>query len=373
VRTKKSIGIAAVVTAAAIALTGCASQSPSASASAGNGGSASGARVKIGFVVHVLGDPFIQQIIDGAKAAAADENVDLQVTGPTDGSADTQLKQIQNLVAAGVQGIATSVKAASMTSTLNQIVDSGVPVVQFNMGQKGVKAPYVGEAATQAGRILAQKVLDKLGGTSATGKVLLGNCFPGDPSLDERGAGAQEVFKTAPGIKVLGQFDVKVAANVNYASWEALLAANPDAKALIGLCAPDVTSLGKLQAANPQTRFVAGGFDLTTQNLEQIANGDAYVSLGQSAFAQGYLPVKILADAIRNHIDLSKGGFINAGTEIVTKDSVEEPNGLPALSFGDLQKMAASPEVTRKYYQPAIDSYYHDWQSHVEPIANVTK
>ena len=60
---------------------------------------------------------------------------------------------------------------------------------------------------------------------------------------------------TAPGLDhVLGPFDVKVAATENYAAWEALLTANPDAVALIGLCAPDVASLGKLQAANPETR-----------------------------------------------------------------------------------------------------------------------
>ena len=55
----------------------------------------------------------------------------------------------------------------------------------------------------------------------------------------------------AAGLEILGPFDVKVSADENYAAWEALLAANPDAEALIGLCAPDIASLGKLQAANP--------------------------------------------------------------------------------------------------------------------------
>src|SRR6185503_583217 len=41
--------------------------------------------IKLGFVTHVLGNPFIQQIIDGANAAAKDLNVDLQVTGPEGG------------------------------------------------------------------------------------------------------------------------------------------------------------------------------------------------------------------------------------------------------------------------------------------------
>ena len=62
--------------------------------------------IKIGFVTHVLGNPFIQQIIDGANAAAKDLNVELQVTGPEGGDADAQLKAVQTLVASGVQGIA---------------------------------------------------------------------------------------------------------------------------------------------------------------------------------------------------------------------------------------------------------------------------
>jgi ABC-type sugar transport system substrate-binding protein len=65
--------------------------------------------IKLGFVTHVLGNPFIQQIVDGAEAAAADLNVELQVVGPEDGSAETQLQLVDSLVASGVQGIATSV------------------------------------------------------------------------------------------------------------------------------------------------------------------------------------------------------------------------------------------------------------------------
>ena len=92
-----------------------------------------------------------------------------------------------------------------------------------------------------------------------------------------------------------GTNDVKVAATDNYAAWDALLTANPDAVALIGLCAPDVASLGKLKAANPDAKFIAGGYDLTPDNLAQLANGNAYISLGQTPFIQGYLPVKMLS------------------------------------------------------------------------------
>lgn len=117
--------------------------------------------IKIGFVTHVLGNPFIQQIIDGAEAAAVDLNVDLQVTGPEGGDADAQLKAAQALVASGVQGIATSVPGESMASGLNEIVDSGIPVVQFNLLVTSVKAPYVGERSVESGRILATMQADR--------------------------------------------------------------------------------------------------------------------------------------------------------------------------------------------------------------------
>lgn len=328
-------------------------------------------RIKIGFVTHVIGNPFIQQIIDGANAAAADLNVDLQVTGPEGGDANAQLIAAQTLVASGAQGIATSVPGESMASGLNEIIDGGIPVVQFNLLVTSVKAPYVGERSVESGRILGAKVLEKLGGESATGKVIIGNCFPGFPVLENRAKGVQESLSEASGIEILGPFDVKVAANENYAAWEALLAANPDAKAMIGLCAPDIASLGKLQAANPSIPFVSGGYDLTAENLAEIKAGNAYVSLGQTPFMQGYLPVKMLADVIRGqaNVDLSKGGFLDAGTEIVTADSVEEPYDLPPLTFAELEVLAASPEKTREYYQPLVDNQIKFWSTLIEPIS----
>jgi ABC-type sugar transport system substrate-binding protein len=330
-------------------------------------------RIKLGFVTHVLGNPFIQQIVDGAEAAAEDLNVDLQVTGPEGGDAEGQLALINSLVDSGVQGVATSVPGETMVSRLNEIVDSGVPVVQFNLLQTGVKAPYVGERSVESGRILGQKVLDKLGGTTATGKVIVGNCFPGFPVLENRARGVQESLAKASGITVLGPFDVKVQPNENYAAWEALLTANPDAVALVGLCAPDVASLGKLQGANPDKTFVSGGYDLTAENLAEIKAGRAYVSLGQTPFMQGYLPIKMLTDAVRDGVDLSSGGFLDAGTEIVTADSVEEPFDLPPLTFDELEAMAADPAKAREYYQPLVDGVIANWQDAVEPIENESK
>lgn len=257
-----------------------------------------------------------------------------------------------------------------MVQGLNQIIADGTPIVTFNLLQAGVNGPYVGEKSVESGRILGKSILDQLGGTGATGQAILGNCFPGFPVLENRAKGVQESLAAAPGIEVLGPFDVKVDAAENYAKWEGLLSANPDAVALIGLCAPDIASLGKLKKANPDAPFIAGGYDLTAENLAAIESGDAQVSIGQTPFMQGYAPVYMLVDAIRNGIDIASPAFLNAGTEIVTQSSVQEPFDLPPLTFAELVEISASPQLSREYYQPLVEGVIPNWQSELKPIGD---
>jgi ABC-type sugar transport system substrate-binding protein len=313
--------------------------------------------IKVGIVAHAQGNPFIQQIVDGARAAAADMGATLVESQKPGGDPEAELKAVQDLINSGVQGVATSVPGDSMTKGLNDIIASGVPIVQFNLLGAKVNAPYVGEKSTQSGRILGKAIVDKLGGASATGTVIIGNCFPGFPVLENRAKGVEESLKAAPGLKVLGPFDVKVSAVENYNHWEQLYAANPDAKALIGLCAPDVESLGKLNAANGD-KFVAGGYDLTTGNLAAIKGGHAYITLGQSAFVQGYLPIAILINAIKTKT-VPGPGFYNSGTQQVTATSVDMGNNLPAIDYAKAEALAADPKATADYYK--------DWTKSLTP------
>lgn len=327
-------------------------------------------KLTIGFVVHVVGNPFIQQIIDAARMAAKDLNVNIKVTGPAGAEGDAQLTAVQNLAAAGVDGIATSVPAASMVKGLNAIIKAGTPIVMFNGLGVGVNGPYVGEKSVESGRILGKMVLQKIGGTSAKGDVIIGNCYPGFPALENRSRGVLESLAKAPGIKIIGPSDVKVDSAANFAAWQGLFAANPKALAMVGLCAPDVESIGKVNAAVPGSKAIGAGYDLTTGNLAAIANKTAHISLGQTPFIQGYLSVYVLVDSIRNKIKINKPGFLNAGTEIVTATSVIEPFKSAALTFAQLQKISASKSLTRKYYDPLVKGYIKDWRKNLKPIAD---
>jgi ABC-type sugar transport system substrate-binding protein len=189
--------------------------------------------------------------------------------------------------------------------------------------------------------------------------------------LENRGRGVQQGLK-ANGMSGTSLQNVEVDPTANFSHWQQLSQANADAKALVGLCAPDIESLGKVNKLGGN-KFVAGGYDLTTGNINAIRNGNAYVTLGQNPYVQGYLPVVMLIDAIKNKQKL-KAGFIDSGSEIVTKDKVTEPYGLPALSLDKLVKTTASASSMRAYYRPLLVSgKLKNWKAHIEPIANEAK
>ena len=332
-------------------------------------------KLTFGFVVHVLGNPFIQQIIDGAMAAGRDLGVTVKAAGPNNGDANVMLKDIQDFFGAGAAGVATSCQSESLVKPLNQLIAAGKPVASFNITCHDLNAPYVGERSVNSGRILGSLIGAKLGGARATGKVVTGICFPGIPVLTNRNKGVVEgLKKTAPKLTVKGPFDVKVAQTDNFAHWQSLYAANHDAKAFIGLCAPDVTSLGKLNSQIGD-KLTAGGYDTTSANLAAIGAGHAYVTLGQNPFVQGYLPILMMYDAVTKHAKLPKG-FVESGTEIVDAGGATEPYNLGHISFKEVQALAGSPSKTAAFYGrlfKGANAPLKNWQKAVEPLANEGK
>ena len=150
-------------------------------------------QTEIGFVTHAQGNPFIQQIVDGAQAAATALGVTLRVAQEAGGDPEAQLRAVQNFANSGVAAVATSVPGESMAKGLNELIGNGEPIVQYNLLGASVHAPYVGEKSVESGRILGRMIVEKLGGAGASGTVVIGNCFPGFPVLENRAKGVAGV------------------------------------------------------------------------------------------------------------------------------------------------------------------------------------
>ena len=76
--------------------------------------------ITIGFVTHAQGNPFVEQIVDGARAAARDLGDPQGARISPGGSPEGQLKLSQNLVNAGAAGIASSMPGDGMAKGMNE-------------------------------------------------------------------------------------------------------------------------------------------------------------------------------------------------------------------------------------------------------------
>jgi ABC-type sugar transport system substrate-binding protein len=370
--------LGAIVVALAIA-GGCASapaaptsSAPAAAPSSAPPGSAaaSGHRLRIGYVVHAKDNEFIRSLTRAAQDAGEDLGVDVVVEGTTGVDGAAQLAKVEQLFASGVDAVATSVADDSMAAPLNELIRQGKPIVTFNRRGAAVAAPFVGEdparAWKQLGRVLGTRL-----GAGSKGNVLIGSCQAGVAALEARAAGLRAgLQETAPGVQPLGLFQIGIAPQDNIRDWTALQRAHPDAAAIVGLCAPDLESLGGVNAGAGD-RYVMAGASATPGNLKAIADGHAFAEIGQTGYVQGYLPIRMLVDHLRAATPLA-AGFVDSGVEIATRDSVTLPYGLTA-TFAELSAFANDPARARTAYAPLFASggQLATWSARIEPLPKV--
>ena len=91
---------------------------------------------------------------------------------------------------------------------------------------------------------------------------------------------------------------------------------------------------------------------------------------------QGYLPIKMIVDALRAGKALPKSGFISSGAEVITKPRREGGPRPAALSMAtDQGASRRTPPRRRRYYHQLFfgKGKFVNWQTHVEPIANASR
>jgi ribose transport system substrate-binding protein len=157
----------------------------------------------IGVTLGDLGNPFFVQIVNGLTAQAKKYNPNVKITSLSSNyDVNNQTNQMDNLISSGVdmiilgaadtKGIAPAVKRAKA---------AGIIVVAVDVAADGGVDATVMSDNKQAGQQAAQYIVDKLKGK---GQIVIVN-GPPVSSIMDRVAGALEVFKKNPGIKILSQ------------------------------------------------------------------------------------------------------------------------------------------------------------------------
>jgi inositol transport system substrate-binding protein len=298
---KKLMGAVATVAISAIALTGC--------APAGDSGSGD---VQIGATFPVL-DAFLQKVADGMTAEADAQGASIDIVA-ADNKVDTQLSQVENFIAQGVDAIlvvAVDTSAAGPMTAAAQA--AGIPLIYVNRKPADLPAgvPYVGSQSLVSGT-LEMEQLALLAGEKGNVVIMQGE-LTNEAALD-RTKGCNDVVAKYPGMKVV-ETDT---ANWDRAQGQALMenwlqsgtdfnivCANNDEMALGAILA--LKAAGKTLGVDG---VLVGGVDATADALASLEAGELATTVFQDASGQG-------------------GGGVNAAIMLINGETVEDYVDIP--------------------------------------------
>ena len=188
---------------------------------------------------------------------------------------------------------------------------------------------------------------------TTSGKIVVGACAPSVQVLIDRYNGFKKGMEGTQ-FEVSTNYDVTPENTSNYSAWENLASANKDMVAAVGLCSLDIPNLAQLKTRTDGKWFV-GGYDLNVPSLDAIKAGTAQVTVGQQPFLQGYLPVLALVRQLRDGKPPVKG-WVDVGTEVVTKDNVDE-----------IYKRESDPAFMTQWYADYIAKNFADLNALAKP------
>ncbi|MEQ6897398.1 ABC transporter substrate-binding protein [Microbacterium sp. KR10-403] len=293
---KRMLGAVVGLTAAAIALAGCAGDS-------GNGGgdAANGDKPYIALVSKGFQHQFWQAVKKGAEQAADEFDVEISFEGPdTESNVDQQIQMLQTALDKQPAALGfAALDSQAAAPLLQQAQDQNIPVIAFDSGvdsdiplttaatdnkaAAAEAAKHMADAIDHEGEV-ALVVHDQ---TSVTGK-------------DRRDGFVEYMEKNEPNIKIVdiqyGGGDQAKSADLT----KALIAAHPNLKGIYG--SNEGSAIGVVQGVKElgidKGTLAIVGFDSGKAQIDAINDGLMLGAITQNPIGIGYETVKAAVQAL---------------------------------------------------------------------------
>jgi ribose transport system substrate-binding protein len=260
-------------------------------------------KIKVGFLVLDLTNPYWNTQAEGAKAKAAEyDNLELIIV---DGQSDParEINAVENWTTQGVDGIMLSaIDAEAVAPYLKRAKEKGiyvvgaihpVPAVDLDASLTLDEYNFGYMAGTEAGKWIN----NKLGGKAKCAILAYDNLA----HVIARGDGIRDgILDQAPNAKIVVRQDAYLP-DMGMKVIEAALQAHPDLKVIQGI--NDSGALGAYEAVRAAGKdtpdFWVGGNDATHEGLEKIKEGGIYkCSVDISPYPSGQIEVEMMMNLI---------------------------------------------------------------------------
>lgn len=280
--------------------------------------------------------PYWKTLQAGFNKAAQEYGVTARVLGPETYDVSAEASALSDAVSRHPAGILVSAAAAgSLHSDIASAISQGIPVITVDSDAPNSDRLYfIGTNNRRVGLLGGQRVVDKLQGK---GNVVFLS-IPGQPNLDERMHGYEEVFSNSPGIKVVGLIATGGESSSAFDQTQQLLQKTGADKVNAFICLESeggkaVAEVFKRNNVNDRELIA---MDVDPDTLRLIAEGTIDATVSQRPWTMGYLGLKALDSAYRTphngvfsqdySVDAHSPfpSLIDTGSALITRDNVSQ-------------------------------------------------
>ena len=274
---------------------------------------------------------FWKSVFAGARAAASEYNVNLNIVGPeTEEDYETQNALIEDAVAQGAEALVFSaISYTENAPAIDAAAEAGVKiaVIDSDVDSRAVGV-RIGTDNVEAGRMTAQAAL-----AARKDRLVLGliNYDLGSRNGQEREQGLREELARSDRVGEI--YTLNVLAEVGDAREKTmeLLRAHPEINVVVGFNEP--TAVGAAQAVD---RLGLGGtvdvvgFDSNVETVDLMQTGVVSALIVQNPYAMGYLGVEAACDLLGGET-FDPEALLDTATQIVTRENMFSLEGQKAL------------------------------------------
>ena len=274
--------------------------------------------VTIAVVTHGAPDDSFWSVVKaGSDRAGEDLGITVEYNSDPDATAQSEL--IDQAVADEVDGIVVSMaNPDGLRDSVEAAVEAGVPVITINSGvdesAEFGAITHIGQSEDIAGEAAGEQ-FNELGAT----KLLCVIHEAGNIGLEQRCAGAAKTFDgEVENLQIEGAETAPASESISTAlqsdeSIDAVLALNGQ------------VALGSTQAVEALgTEVQTGTFDLSTDVISAIQEGQLSFAVDQQPYVQGYLGVQFLYLKAINGNDVGGGQPVYSGPALVTEENADD-------------------------------------------------
>jgi ribose transport system substrate-binding protein len=292
----------------------------------------------MGSVIMVTGGhgPFWQLVVQGAKKAEEDLDVDVQYEIPeVDEDAEMQTEILSRLNLTGVDGVAiSSLDPVTQSPLINRLTQDVVVITYDSDAPLSARNTYVGASNLAAGKLAAQLVREAV---PSGGKVACVVVNLTKDNMIERREGFEsainaprgdEAEPAAPTYEVV-KFIVDRSDDDRCRELAAkTLDEHPDLACFVGMNAQHGGILRDvLREKNKLDQVKVVAFDETAGTLDGIRNGEIYATVVQDPYRYGYEAIRRIATICRGEDGLrplsGSQSTYNIGVQAIRKDNLD--------------------------------------------------